>query len=165
MFSNYNFLDKTKNLSCTRKYKILVVDDDVYSSSVLKIILGDKGYDVTVCNNSMECVSKCMKENYDIIFMDFHMELLDGADLTDVIKNTCNNKSIIFAFTGDSSKSAFSKFKNSNMIGALIKPVDIGTIERLMTIVENKIIKNESFNNLNNLNNLNNMFSNNMIFF
>ena len=66
----------------------------------------------------------------------FHMDDINGVDVTDVIKNVCRNNSIIFAFTGDDSQMALTKFKNIGMDGAIIKPFDIETINKLMNSLE-----------------------------
>ena len=50
------------------------------------------------------------------------------------------NTALIFAFTGDDSKSALKKFKEIGMIGAIIKPIDINIINKLMNSLEIKIL-------------------------
>jgi hypothetical protein len=45
---------------------------------------------------------------------------------------------MIFAFTGDNSGEAIIKFKEIGMSGAIIKPIDIIIINKLMATLESK---------------------------
>jgi CheY-like chemotaxis protein len=130
------------------QFKILIVDDDIEVAKTFCEILQERGHSVTIANEGISCISKCQNSCYDIIFMDYHLHDISGIDTTDLIKNNCSVKSIIFAFTGDDSTNALSKFKNIGMSGALIKPLDIDLINKLMTSLEirnnvdTRVIKN-----------------------
>lgn len=131
---NHKLVFKMKNLK--KQYRILIVDDDKNIAELLKDVMILRGHNVTIITDSIGCLNKCQNINYDIIFMDFHMEQLDGIELTSIIKNACNNNSLIFAFTGDNSNNAIKQFKNIGMNGAIIKPIDINIISKFMNIIE-----------------------------
>lgn len=120
------------------QFSILVVDDDNFIAESLGEILKDRGHSVTIANESMTCLGKCQNTNFDIIFMDFHLADYNGANTTDLLKSVCNNKSIVFGFTGDDSKSTIASFMNMGVDGAIIKPIDIDLIDKIMITLETR---------------------------
>ncbi len=61
--------------------KILVIDDEVNSTKLLKKVLTKKGYDVEESNDSLEAQQKIKDGLYDIIISDLQMPKLSGLDL------------------------------------------------------------------------------------
>lgn len=129
-------INKIKQLNCKNYFKILVVDDDNFIAESLGEILSDRGHSVTIANESMTCLGKCQSTEFDIIFMDFHLTDYNGANTTDLLKNVCKIKSIVFGFTGDDSKSTITEFMKMGVDAAIIKPIDIELIDKLMIILE-----------------------------
>lgn len=125
-------------INTKKQYKIMIVDDDVDIANMLQTILGSRGHNVTVVTDCISCLNKCQLSNYDVIFMDFYMENIDGVDLIKIINDACNSNPIVFAFTGDDSKNILSMFKNAGAYGAIIKPIDINSINKLMNFLESK---------------------------
>lgn len=130
------YINKLKKQNINKQFKILIVDDDTNTAESFGEILQERGHNITVANESVSCIGKCQNHHYDIIFMDFHLNDIDGVDTTDLIKNIYCNKSLIFAFTGDDSHCALSKFKNIGMDGAIIKPLNIDLINKFMNTLE-----------------------------
>lgn len=132
-------INRLKSSNSKHQFKILIVDDDLETAEAFGEILKTRGHNVTVTNEAISSVGKCQNCHYDIIFMDFHMGGtgdIDGVGATDLIKSCCYSKSLIFAFTGDDSRVALSKFQNIGMDGAIIKPLDIDLINKLMNSLE-----------------------------
>ena len=121
-----------------KKFEILIVDDDTDIAKYLKDILILRGHTVTIVDEGPRCITHCnfIDKKYDIVFMDYHMDHMDGGEVSDIIRDK-NHSILIFAFTGDNSKSALSVFKNTGMNGAIIKPVDIYALNTLMDLLEN----------------------------
>lgn len=144
-----SYVVKEKSLLKRKIFNILVVDDDIDVADSLKTLLKSRGHNVTVVDDGLRCISHCKdkKKFYDIVFIDYHMEGLDGAQVTEIVKDD-NKKSLIFAYTGDDSQKAINDFKQVGMDGAIIKPIDINSIELLMSKLEllsfldNSIIRN-----------------------
>lgn len=134
---------KPKKISIKNQFKILIVDDDEFIAETFSEILKIRGHDVTTVCDAMSCIGKCENNKFDLIFMDFHLkddsskyDETNGAETTDLLKSVCSVNSIVFAITGDDSKTALSKFKEVGMDGALIKPLDIDIINKLMNCLE-----------------------------
>lgn len=123
--------------------KILIVDDDEQSRESLKAMIEMTGHDVVVLDEGMKCVNRCAESRFDIIFMDYHINDLDGevsgTDITEMVKECFDPDTIIYAYTGDNSTSAIEDFKSKNMKGVLIKPVEPALICEFMKIVEKSI--------------------------
>ena len=135
-----------KNLSYTnnkntkefirRNKNILIVDDDIKGAECLKEILEIRGHYVTIIDDAVRCITLCETNYYDIVFMDYHMEGLDGSQVTSILKDQKISKTIIYAFTGDNSKYALDTFKEAGMNGAIIKPIDVNILEILLNYLE-----------------------------
>ncbi len=65
-----------------RKYRILLVEDNIFNQKVASILLEKMGYEVIVANDGFEAIN-CLKSNdYDMVFMDMQMPNLDGLEAT-----------------------------------------------------------------------------------
>lgn len=120
---------------------ILIVDDDNNNAENLKTILNIRGHNVKIVDDGMRCITHCKDadKNYDIVFLDYHLDDLDGAKVADIIKNNEDNgnkKTLIFAYTGDNSSEAIEEFKKAGMDGVIIKPMDLKDVEVLIAKLE-----------------------------
>lgn len=126
-----------------RKLKLLIVDDDDNARESLNDILKARGHEVTSLDEGMKCVNRCSKNNFDIIFMDYHINDIDneigelnGTDVTKMVRDCFDVESLIYAYTGDNTSRAIKKFKDNKMKGAFIKPVDPLLVLEFLKIVE-----------------------------
>jgi two-component system sensor histidine kinase/response regulator len=126
-------------------FSILIVDDDTDVANSLKGVLELRGHNIVVVDDGMRCITHCKdrEKHYDIVFMDYHMEGLDGAQVTEIVKSD-DSRTLIFAYTGDDSQKAINEFKQAGMDGAIIKPIDIKSIELLMSKLELSVILDTS---------------------
>ena len=138
----YNTQTTTRNQYDRKKtLDILIVDDDKSALKYFEKILQLRGHNVTIIDEGIRCVSKCLDNHYDIIFMDYHIDDITGDELTSIIKDDYSNNSKVFAYTGDKSKNAIESFKHSGMIGAMIKPVNIELFGEIMYILEKDCVE------------------------
>ncbi len=145
---NYNYsTQKRKTLN------ILVIDDDADIAASLQDFLEARGHYVEVVNEGTRGLTKNFNENYDIIFVDYHLDLdgasniirsdlqensiINGAGISEIL-NVCRNKTLIFGFTGDSSDEAIDKFRKSGADGIIFKPVEPEIFTKLMLAIETK---------------------------
>ena len=137
-----SYMTEERNQIKRKIFNILIVDDDVDVADNLKQLLELRGHLVTVVDDGMRCITHCKdkERHYDIVFMDYHMEGLDGAQVTEIVKDGNPCKTLIFAYTGDDSTKAINDFKQVGMDGAIIKPFDISSIEFMMSRLELSIV-------------------------
>ena len=136
--STQGFINRLKKGISKRQFNILIVEDDKKVAEIFADVLRTRGHFVTVTNKAATCINECQSCSYDIIFMDFHLDDMNGVDTVDLLKTICMVKSLIFAFTGDDSKEALMLFESIGMDGAIIKPLDIDLINKFMNSLETR---------------------------
>lgn len=147
--SNFCSLNSSKNVTqnknCRKIYNILVVDDDLMIAESLKTLLNHRGHSVAVVTDGISCISHCKNEEnkYDLIFLDYHMDGLDGAQVAEIVKSD-GRKTLIFAYTGDNSDTAIFEFKKVGIDGVVVKPINISGIDMLMSKLENSTLLTKS---------------------
>jgi len=141
---SYNYcVDYT--YSKKNKLNILIVDDDTNSSELFKEILELHGHTVTTLDEGVKCISKCLKNKFDIIFLDYHIGDIDGVELADCLKDILKTESQIYAYTGDNNPSSIQKFKDVGMNGVFFKPININIINNFISLfTTNKKINKQS---------------------
>ncbi len=65
---------------------ILIIDDDIPLTKVLREELSLVGYDVEVINNSNEVLNRLSNEFYDLILLDLKMPEVDGFEILKELK-------------------------------------------------------------------------------
>jgi DNA-binding NtrC family response regulator len=63
--------------------KILVVDDEITSITILKKVLEDAGHRVTTVSDGNKALEKIKEFKYDILLTDFNMPGMNGIELTE----------------------------------------------------------------------------------
>jgi two-component system alkaline phosphatase synthesis response regulator PhoP len=66
--------------------KILVVEDDVMLLEMIKIQLGEMGYDAFTAENGKDGLFKAIQEKPDLIIADIMMPELDGNEMIKLIR-------------------------------------------------------------------------------
>ena len=61
--------------------KILVVDDEIAISTLLKYNLEENGYDVTVASDGQTAYDLAKQESFDAILLDLMLPVIDGMTL------------------------------------------------------------------------------------
>ncbi len=68
------------------KGKILVVDDETIQRDIVRDILEDQGYEVTVFGSGVEALESIKTSPVDVILTDLRMPGMDGVELLRHIK-------------------------------------------------------------------------------
>ena len=82
-----------------RRIKILLVDDDLKNSLLLKRFIEAEGYEVTYANNGRVGLEMYRAERPDMILLDINMPEIDGFELARIIRE--NDKRVIIFFLTD----------------------------------------------------------------
>ena len=67
-------------LEARRRFRILVVDDELVVRDSLKEWLEDEGFQVDMAESGAEAVEKVTKENFHLMLLDIKMPGMDGVD-------------------------------------------------------------------------------------
>ena len=85
--------------STARKKRILLIDDEPFLTSLLRMNLEDTGeYEVRDENNSLKALDVIKEFMPDLVLLDVMMPDLDGADVLYRLKNDQRLKNIVVVF-------------------------------------------------------------------
>jgi CheY-like chemotaxis protein/anti-sigma regulatory factor (Ser/Thr protein kinase) len=104
--------------------KVLVVEDIALNQLLIKIILLDFGYDVTIADNGKIAIENLQENRYDLILMDLQMPIMNGFEATRHIRNVMNSNIPIIALTADVTSVDVEKCIAAGMNDYVSKPID-----------------------------------------
>lgn len=113
--------------------KILVVEDELTNSILLKRLLTKAGYSVVTAHNGADALKLCEKENFDGVLTDWMMPQMDGIELIRRIREKINPIPFIVMITALVSEGAKNYALESGADDYIAKPIDI---EELLTRVK-----------------------------
>ena len=124
-------------------FKILIVEDNQTNQKVIHNILMDEGYEHEFANNGSEAVDMATHKEFDLIFMDINMPVMDGIEATGIIRNMNDHykKIPIVALTAkytDGSSEEYSEmgfsqcvakpFRRDQLIDAIVRNSQSGSL-------------------------------------
>ena len=130
--------------------KIIVVDDEVISLTILKSVLENAGHDITTASDGEAALDIMKKMKFDIVLSDFNMPGMNGIELTKEILKLSPDSIVILITAFISIRAAVESIK----LGAfdyLTKPVDKEELilsvnrglERIALVKENILLKQQ----------------------
>ncbi|MDD2265527.1 nitrate- and nitrite sensing domain-containing protein [Sulfuricurvum sp.] len=123
----------------------LVAEDNVINQKLIRRTLEDLGLEITIANNGLEAFEKRKNGNFDIIFMDIQMPVLDGIEATQEIldfeEDYAQHHIPIIALTANALKGDRERFLSAGMDEYTTKPlVRAEIISLLNNFLAHKII-------------------------
>ncbi len=114
--------------------KILVVDDNEVNLTVASGMLGLCGIKCETALNGQDSINKILQKDYDIVFMDHLMPVMDGIETTNYIRNLGGKYTdlTIIALTANHHAGARDEFIKSGMNDYLTKPINKKTLFALL---------------------------------
>ncbi len=148
---DHGVIDQTINEQATAELKspmamhVLVAEDNVTNQDVISSILLKFGCRVSFASNGREATLKTSKNDYDLIFMDCQMPVMDGYEATKTIRNNeekHGNKSRtpIIAITANALKGDEEKCLEAGMDDYLSKPFKKDDIHNILQALADKNI-------------------------
>ncbi len=117
--------------------KILVCEDELSSSILMKRVLTKAGYEVTLSDNGQDAIKKLEIENFDVLLTDWMMPHLDGIELIRRVREKISPLPIIILFTALVSEGARNYVLDSGADDYISKPI---IIPELLTIIKNQLL-------------------------
>ncbi|OHT15630.1 hypothetical protein TRFO_13996 [Tritrichomonas foetus] len=113
-----------------KETRILVVEDNKANQFVMQKILSHIGCFFKIAENGREAISALDTENFDLIFMDCQMPVLDGLEATRIIRSSGKEYSTIpiVALTASAVEGDEKTCRQAGMDAYLAKPVRIQQI-------------------------------------
>ncbi len=127
------------------QFRILLVEDNAINQKVSTMLLKQMNQQVELAENGKVAVEKAREKDYDLIFMDLHMPLMDGYEATERIRaqerEDRRNKAFIVAVTANAAVEDKEKCFQVGMDEYIYKPFKK---ENLVTIFNQLISKNKN---------------------
>lgn len=113
-------------------YSILIVDDDVQMTVMLKKILEKEGYDVEIALNGQDALAKSAVGDLDLIISDIRMPGMDGLEFLERIKGNHQDVPVVLMTAFGSIEAAVESMKKG-AYHYIAKPFKT---EQLLSVVE-----------------------------
>lgn len=115
-------------------FKTLIVDDNDINRHIAKEILAKFNCVSDFAKNGQEAVDISKENQYDIIFMDCHMPVLDGFKATkQIIQDQGENRPLIIALTASTMKEDILKCQSAGMDDFLSKPITSQSVYKVIS--------------------------------
>ncbi len=107
---------------------VLVTEDNIINQKLIKRILEEHGITVDIANNGLESFEKRRSGNYDLLFMDIQMPVMDGIEATHEILDYEEDEALphipIVALTANALKGDRERFLAEGMDEYITKPIE-----------------------------------------
>ena len=116
------------------KYKVLIVDDDELDIKVVKRLMENYNIQFFSLNSTVEFIDKIkIDEEYDIVFLDHKMPILDGVDTVKALRQL-ESYSLpkMVCLTANASSGASEYYKSVGFDDYLAKPLDRYELDRIL---------------------------------
>jgi signal transduction histidine kinase/ActR/RegA family two-component response regulator/HAMP domain-containing protein len=126
--------DSTENVRDRKgnKLNILTVEDNLLNAKFMKRLLENNGYSTDVVEDGLKAVEAVLKKDYDIIFMDCQMPVMNGYEATQEIRKLGISAKIV-ALTANVMKADIDQCFDSGMDDYLSKPIHV---QKLLSLIE-----------------------------
>jgi len=128
--------------------KVLVTEDNIINQKLIKRVLEDHGITVEIANNGLEAFEKRRNNNYDLLFMDIQMPVMNGIEATHEILDYEEDEEVphipIVALTANALKGDRERYLAEGMDEYITKPIE--TTELLYVL--NKFLSDKAKNSI-----------------
>jgi len=113
--------------------RILVVDDSSLQQKMMAVMLRKLGFQADIAENGEEAVKALDKENYDVIFMDICMPVMNGWQATREIKRKRGeNTPFIVAATSNTEPDDKKRCLEAGMDSFIPKPIQLDEVRVIL---------------------------------
>ncbi len=108
--------------------RVLIVEDNPINSTILKALLDNYNFKVTVKKNGKEAIDLLEQETFDVILMDCQMPIMNGYEAAKEIKKRTKSNKLkecpVIALTANATIEDKKKCFQAGMDDFLVKPID-----------------------------------------
>lgn len=114
--------------------RILVVDDEIVIRHLLTDVLKDDGHQVVAVENGKEAIDRVKELNFDLVFSDVHMPVLNGLETIKIIRELDRSIPIVMM---DSFPDLLSELaQEEGAITCIHKPFELKGIREILSRVQ-----------------------------
>jgi CheY-like chemotaxis protein len=116
------------------RLNILVVDDDLLNQQLMRILLTQEGHHVEVASNGLEAFHAIKGQQFDIVFMDLRMPVMDGIQASRSIREWENGvrRTFIVALTASYLPDERQRLLEAGMDSCISKPFEVQHIQQVL---------------------------------
>ncbi len=103
--------------------KLLIAEDNPDIQALVKMLINKIGADTTIVENGKLAVEEALTEDFDLIFLDIQMPVMDGFEALKQLREN-NYKKPVFAMTANTMKKDQDKCFTAGFDGFISKPID-----------------------------------------
>lgn len=122
------------------KHRILVADDEQAITQGLSAILGDEGYDVTICGDGQKALDELHNGDYGVVLADLMMPRLDGLSLLKALQDKSIPTECII-ITGQATVDSAVQAMREGAYDYIEKPLNAEKLNRLKALIPKAIEK------------------------
>ena len=126
----------SQELAPQRQLRILVVEDNAISQTVMRLMLGEQGHSVELAGTGRQAVAMLEQRNYDLVLMDMQMPEMNGLEATGHIRarerQTGRPRTPIVALTARAQNSDRDACLSAGMDGYLTKPIHSSELSEIL---------------------------------
>lgn len=114
---------------------ILVAEDNAVNQLVMTRLLRKRGHQVTVVSDGRSAVDAVSRNDFDVVFMDVQMPVLDGLQATQEIRRAeadTHHRVPIVALTAHAMQGDKQRCLEAGMDGYLTKPINPAELDRVL---------------------------------
>ncbi len=115
---------------------VLVAEDNIINQKLIRHLLTEAGLNVDLANNGLEAFEKRRTGDYDLIFMDIQMPVLDGIEATHEILDYEEDEEVkhipIVALTANALKGDKERFLKEGMDDYISKPLETSELHYVL---------------------------------
>ena len=120
------------DLSLNKLLKVLVVEDNKINQIVTEKILKKNNYSCSIVDDGFQAIKVLEEENFDIIFMDINMPLMNGFETSKRIRSA-GIKTPIVALTAFDKEEIAEEAISAGINDIIVKPFDSNTLFKCIT--------------------------------
>ncbi len=128
--------DKDASLNDIKNKHVLLVEDNEINQEIAIALLEELGLKVTVAENGRRALDMCKEEDFDLVFMDIQMPIMDGLEATEhirLLERYAKGSRPIVAMTAHATQVHRQQSLDAGMDDHITKPVDINMLHDTLT--------------------------------
>ena len=128
---------ETENSPLKPGIKVLLAEDNAINAIVAQALLEQLGCHVVHVDNGMKAAMRAEEDDFDVIFMDIHMPVMDGIQATHRIRRLTGEASQtpIIGLTAEAFKERHDAFIKDGMNDVVTKPITLEALKESLIVL------------------------------
>lgn len=115
-----------------KQQKVLLAEDNLVNQQVAKLILEGFGFGVDIANNGGEAVKMWGENQYQMVFMDVQMPVMDGLEAAKMILQQSESEVLIIAMTANAMNKDRKACLDAGMVDFITKPIQMDHLSKTL---------------------------------